>query len=604
MKKSSGLVLLVALVSLAVLAIASVYFGAPLFGWLIIAFIFLIFIYAVLRDYRLLRSLESESDCLKNCIENGESHIPSSGFVAERFLAVKSLGDSLQSLSAQVSLELLNSRLAIRCGRNAGGVVILLGLMGTFFGLMLSVSTAGSTIDNSSSVATMNSIQSIFSNMKGIFGTSLCGIFASLILTFIHSLVERQTEVFVSDLDLWTISKLFPKYVSKKAESSVEANAWDKVSAALEESNKKMTDSLTKTVALLEQSFSSVLENQSGKMQAILNSVSEKVASSEENAVSMVKNLVAEMQTGLSESIASSMKRVDGLESSVGQNLQQAILSLTENVSAALLKQTASASEEWNAMLKHFADMADSGMTLQESRLQNLQKSTSEISDSMNSMMNRVAEIVDSNLKARLEASSLQWNEFMEKLAKQASESGAFQQESIKTLSEVAVQVAEKAQAGSVELSSKVTEEIQKLSQEVQQSFASLSSASSALVESQGRLISEIENRVVRENEASSDLAEGISNAASLMRVNQSEFAAGLEMFNKGLEALFEKLSGETEEKEQGDFLDQIRSSLELFHERASEILVENAVKTQEILLEILEQTQRTAHLSEKKSED
>ena len=71
----------------------------------------------------------------------------------------------------------------------------------------------------------------------------------------------------------------------------------------------------------------------------------------------MVKNLVAEMQTGLSESIASSMKRVDGLESSVGQNLQQAILSLTENVSAALLKQTASASEEWNAMLKRFADM-------------------------------------------------------------------------------------------------------------------------------------------------------------------------------------------------------------------------------------------------------
>ena len=126
----------------------------------------------------------------------------------------------------------------------------------------------------------------------------------------------------------------------------------------------------------------------------------------------------------------------------------------------------------------------------------------------------------------------------MEKLAKQASESGAFQQESIKTLSEMAVQVAEKAQAGSVELSSKVTEEIQKLSQEVQQSFASLSSASSALVESQGRLISEIENRVVRENEASSDLAEGISNAASLMRVNQSEFAAGLEMFNKGLELI------------------------------------------------------------------
>jgi len=105
---------------------------------------------------------------------------------------------------------------------------------------------------------------------------------------------------------------------------------------------------------------------------------------------------------------------------------------------------------------------------------------------------------------------------------------------------------------------------------------------------------------VVRENEASSSLAEGISEAATLMRVNQSEFAAGLEMFNKGLEALFEKLSGETEEKEEEGFLDQIRRSLEIFHERASEILVENAVKTQEILLEILEQSQRAVHFSEK----
>ena len=41
--------------------------------------------------------------------------------------------------------------------------------------------------------------------------------------------------------------------------------------------------------------------------------------------------------------------------------------------------------------------------------------------------------------------------------------------------------------------------------------------------------------------------------------------------------------------------MERLNQSLEAFHERASEVLMENAVKTQEILLEVLEQTQRAA---------
>lgn len=575
MKKDSGLVLLVSFIGVAVLAGASLYFGAPLFGWLIIALIFLIYILALLRDYRLLKNLEVESKRLEEFdLTTAESALPS-GFVSERFKAVKNLGSSLSSLSTQVSLELLNSRLAIKSGRHAGGAVIMLGLMGTFFGLMLSVSTAGSTIDNTSSAATMNSIHSIFSNMKGIFGTSLCGIFASLILSFVHSIVERRAEVFASDLDLWTISTLFPMFVLKS-----------------ENPSQNMAESFEKALSLLESRFSSAMESQSKKMQDILEVVSEKTLQSEENAVSMVKGLVSELQTGISASMNAATKRVESLESGVGEELKQSVVNLTDNISNALLQQTKSASEEWNALLKRFADLLDSQMAQQDAKLKTLQESSGEISDTLKTM---VGQVVESN--------SQKWEEFFNRLDKKTEEAENFQREGIKTLSEVAVQVAEKAAVGSSELSSKVTQEIQKLSSEVQQSFSSLSAASSALVESQGRLISEIENRVVRENEASANLAEGITEAAGLMHVNQSEFAAGLEMFNKGLEALFEKLSGETEEKEEGDLLDQIRASLELFHERASEILVENAVKTQEILLEILEQTQRTAHLSEQHPE-
>ena len=58
-------------------------------------------------------------------------------------------------------------------------------------------------------------------------------------------------------------------------------------------------------------------------------------------------------------------------------------------------------------------------------------------------------------------------------------------------------------------------------------------------------------------------------------------------------------LSGDTSEHEdEENFVERLNQSLEAFHERASEVLMENAVKTQEILLEVLEQTQRKPEVS------
>jgi hypothetical protein len=84
------------------------------------------------------------------------------------------------------------------------------------------------------------------------------------------------------------------------------------------------------------------------------------------------------------------------------------------------------------------------------------------------------------------------------------------------------------------------------------------------------------------------------------MRVNQSELSANLEMLRAGLETILEKLSGDTAEHEEEDnFVEHLNQSLEAFHERASEVLMENAVKTQEILLEVMEQVQRANHKAE-----
>ena len=107
--------------------------------------------------------------------------------------------------------------------------------------------------------------------------------------------------------------------------------------------------------------------------------------------------------------------------------------------------------------------------------------------------------------------------------------------------------------------------------------------------------IAGIENRVQKLNESTDSLGTGIEETAKLMRVNQSELAANLEMFGKGIEAVLLKLSGDVPEREnEQNFIEQLNASLQSFQERSGEVLLENALKTQEILLEILDQVQKT----------
>ncbi len=99
---------------------------------------------------------------------------------------------------------------------------------------------------------------------------------------------------------------------------------------------------------------------------------------------------------------------------------------------------------------------------------------------------------------------------------------------------------------------------------------------------------------MAKENESSETLSSSVAEAAKLMRVNQSELSANLEMFGKGIEAVLSKLSGDVPEREnEQNFIEQLNSALQSFEERSGEVLLENALKTQEILLEILDQVQK-----------
>ncbi|MBR6378900.1 MAG: hypothetical protein IKS02_02885 [Fibrobacter sp.] len=474
MKNAFNSILLLTLVGVAALACGAMYFGAPLFGWIIMAAIFVVFLAEQFMSMASAKKISAEEEQVTACEGGRGFRVSGDGVVARRLDMARHLVEKGIRIDSPIAYEVLSNSTGLPMPRSSSGTVILLGLMGTFFGLMYSVATAGGAIDNSTTQGTLDTIQVLFQNMKGIFGTSLCGLFAALVLNASRSLLLGARERFLARLDSLTL----------------ELQGEDAAASATE---------MEKTE--LERLFQAV-----------------------------EKNLAA-------------------VAASAQQNLNDVVAKVGEELTGAM-----------NASSKSIA--------------------------------NAVAD--------QVKQSSEQWKSFMDKLTAEASAGVQSQKEGLETLKTVALQVAEKAQAGSAELSKSVSEKLSALSSDILGAFQKLSESSAVLLEAQKALTESIDNRVVKEKEATDALGGNLVQTAELMRVNQSELSANLEMLRAGLETILEKLSGDTAEHEEEDnFVEHLNQSLEAFHERASEVLMENAVKTQEILLEVMEQVQRANHKAE-----
>ena len=491
MKNAFNSILLLTLVGIAALACGALYFGAPLFGWIIMAAIFVVFLVEQFLDMASAKKILAESEQLDACENGRSSQVRGDGVVARRLELARHLVEKGIRIDSPIAYEVLSNSAGIALPRSSSGSVILLGLMGTFFGLMYSVATAGGAIDNSTTQGTLDTIQVLFQNMKGIFGTSLCGLFAGLVLIASRSLLGASRDRFMARLD----------------EATLELQGSDAEAADVEKTE-------------LERLFQSVEKNLaavSASVQQGLNAVVEKVG-------------------------ADLSKTVESLGNSVSSSMG-AVASATEN------------------------------------------------------SMNASAKQIASTVAEQVQKSDAQWKAFMDKLEAEAVAGVKSQAEGLEALKTVALSVAEKAQAGSAELSQNVSEKLSAFTSDILAAFQKLSDTTAVLLQAQKSLTESIDNRVVKEKEAADALGTNIVQTAELMRVNQSELSANLEMLRAGLETILEKLSGDTEEREEEDnFVEHLNQSLEAFHERASEVLMENAVKTQEILLEVMEQIQRVGY--------
>ena len=548
MKNAFQIILALTIVGFLALVIAAFYFGAPLFGWIIMAAIFAVFIGEQLVALKMVKQIAAETEILETCEKRG-GYVSGDGVVAKRVALARNLLAKNIRLDSSMAYEVLSNSVEIAVPKSAGGTVILLGLMGTFFGLMYSVATAGGAIDNSTTQGTLDTIQLLFQNMKGIFGTSLCGLFAALILNVSRNMMVSARDAFVARLDALTLD--LQGAVNNESE---EAQAQTEL--------ERLFDSVEKNLSVV---AASVKEGLSG-------------------VVSMVGDELSAMTTKLNESLANVSqnmnKAVENLGPSVKDSLSGAFTPMEQNIKT-LSASVESIPGKLDEKLKGLASEVKAG----------LDGVASATESAMNDSTKNIAAAVADQVKQ----SGDQWKSFMERLAAETSANVDSQKEGLETLKNVALQVAEKAQAGSAELSNSVAEKLSALSSDILGAFQKLSETSAVLLEAQKALTESIDNRVVKEKEATDALGGNLVETAELMRVNQSELSANLEMLRAGLETILEKLSGDTAERDDEEsFVEHLNQSLEAFHERASEVLMENAVKTQEILLEVLEQTQRS----------
>lgn len=568
MKNAYNSILVLTVVGLLVLVAGALYFGAPLFGWIIMAAIFAVFIIDQIKLLSALKSIRSEEAEIESCERSGMYAVAGEGIVARRLKLARDLMGKGVRLDSAIAFEVLSNNATVSTPRSSGGTVILLGLMGTFFGLMYSVATAGVAIDNSSTQGTLDTIQVLFGNMKGIFGTSLCGLFAALVLGASRGLFLNSRDAFIARLDTLTLNL--------QGESVGE--------------NEKSKDELGRLFDSVEKSLSAVAASVQQGLNGIVSKVGEELSSTTAKLNSDLGSMVSRLEGSLG-----------NLGSTVGSDVSNALNPLNDymkNLQTSVESLPSKLDEKLNAISSGLNSSLDTISANVKDGLSGVAASTEK---SMDGAVKNIAESV----AAQVKQSDEQWKIFMDKLASETSANVDAQKEGLETLKNVALQVAEKAQAGSAELSQSVAEKLGALSSDILAAFQKLSDTSAVLLEAQKALTESIDNRVVKEKEATDALGGNIVETAELMRVNQSELSANLEMLRAGLETILEKLSGDTAEHEdEENFVEHLNQSLEAFHERASEVLMENAVKTQEILLEVLEQTQRAARQATPKAED
>lgn len=175
----------------------------------------------------------------------------------------------------------------------------------------------------------------------------------------------------------------------------------------------------------------------------------------------------------------------------------------------------------------------------------------------------------------------------LEAQSRTMTDASASFEDGLERMREASLQLIKDVESKSTEGQTRLVEEISKAQRD------SLGEAAKTL-EAQGQIGLEVAGKVTDLADQMNQGSKNFQELAHLSQINQVEMQASVGMLNSGLTSILERLE---KQAEAGDgyqtFLSELARALATFQERASEVLIENAMKTQEILMEVLSHTER-----------
>ncbi|MGL1901835.1 MAG: hypothetical protein OCC49_06850 [Fibrobacterales bacterium] len=561
--------------------IGCLYFQFPLYGYVIWGVLLAIFAYTQLKNLKNLAFAQAEIDAIHEQKSTGNSTIePSDRIIYQRYEILKDLQSRDQHVDLSAFSEILSARASSKLGSSAANLTMTLGLLGTFFGLMGAISTAGSSMSESFEIQTL--ITTIFSDMNGIFGTSLTGLIAFMLLSVANSVVKNAYIEMMSEVEEYThfylIPQLAPEQENRNEQLITELSSnlsqfVDSLGSKLTEHSNDMSTQLTNNSASLSNQISDKLESTFTTLQQSITDanslVIEQLSGSHK---SVLDDIISKHSQSASEAIETQRELLASFSSQV-ENSAHSILESQKEISSNTSNEIAERLSELNSFIKTIPDM---------------QKEIAELStQGVSTQLDNLHTVIQSIP----EAQGQQIEKQMELLNTHQEQSRGLQTEYMSHNQGQMDTVFQKT----TEFTESLKESISMISRDgfskLQDEFETLAQAAKVNFEIQEKLGKELETQYSEQMSSLMNFTENISEGGNLMKINQVEFQASLEMFTIGVESLIEHISSsESETDDQNSFYEKLESTLEAFHEKASEVLVENALKTQEILIEVLEQ--------------
>lgn len=538
-----------ALIGALILLASGVYFASkfPWYAYLIFAIIFLIYFISQKNILKHYAKLLLEFDALTRA-RSGDQ-LSSDTEVGQRQQVINKLSGEGKSVPASAFREILSARQAAKQVGNGAYAVVLLGLLGTFIGLADVVSDAG-VISSNVSQNIEDLIPNIFSNMRGIFGTTLCGLAASFLLRRNEDILEGTSLEFYADLEEYTQFELMPQLEAggenPVAEGMVRlANSFQEFQAQFKS---ELIQPFKSLVEESHQGLAKLLQEQQGAFGERLQS---EIKSSQTILLEQNQSLLEATQKQFAQDAASIQK---GRE-----ELYQQLASSFEGLSQKMVDQAAQGGESLVKSQEQQAQLIEQLGQQLESKLDQV----SRYEESRQEQMTQQMSAIDAKHQEFLEGFRLRGESWINSLQ---------------------------------DFSTELSEGMKKLNQEglekLSENFQHLSEAARAGLESTTTMSTEVQSRLQEMMTSLMTITESAASSSEYMKVNQVEMQSTIEMFNRGVEMLLEAQANQGDEAgEEQNFYQKLETSLEVFHEKASESLIENSVRTQEILLELLQKS-------------